>query len=514
MRATVGKRELCIAALVSAVLTGALLFDVLFLDRCTRAFTSDDPRIDLRPWAREPSAPLEPINMISPDVDGFILPGLMRARQLEHAGAPPWWDHAQLCGIPLAANIPFPLLYPVGVALHSAAPMAAIDWMLALHLALAAWLAYRACRMLGTEPAAAAVGAIGFALSAAMMVRWRGAHEVYAIAWWPAQLVALEWLRRDRWRRALVEGALATALMLLAGFPQTAVVLTAGTCMLAIGDRSLWRLRVLVALFAMLGLGAMMAWPQLRISGAAYGLSIRASAATRSATAQRGLAAAALIAGVLPDFFGNPAAFSVAPNAATMEAWLPHRRFLGDEIQNSVYYNAFYPGMLLVLLLPALLRTARARRFGVCLVLALSACLVSPLVMPHVPGMSWLATGNIKRLLTLVDACWPIGAALALHAAWQRGVSVPWRATGALVLTARRAARARRAHRRSRGGRVRRGAGAAGDAADPVRACRTRRARARAPAPRALPPGAGAVARSRPARAPTTRWRASRSTTP
>ncbi|MBI4879910.1 MAG: hypothetical protein HY812_09670 [Planctomycetes bacterium] len=426
-----GWREAALAALACAVLASAVLYQPLFAGRCTRTFTSDDPRIDLHPWARAASGPLPPINPISPDVDAFVLPGMMRARQIEESGRLPWWDGSQALGYPLVACIPFPFFSPATWLTRPLDPMTALDWMLWFHFALAALLAYRACRAFGASPPAAAAGAVGFALSAWVYTRWQSPHEVYTISWWPAQVLAVEWLRQGRFRRAISEGALATGLMMLSGFPQVAFVLAFGTILFATLQRSLWNVRAGFVLAAALLIGLALGLPQMLLSGDAYESSLRSAPETRQAAAERGLAPAALATAVLPELFGHPPDFSLpdAP-AQTMEAWLPHRRWLGDEIQNSIPYNAFYCGVLVLLLLPLAFRRALApfaRRLVLVSLVAFAACLVGPALMRLVPGADVLAMGNIKRMLALVAACWPVAGALVLQAILERRARPPWK---------------------------------------------------------------------------------------
>jgi hypothetical protein len=437
------RRELLLAALLCAVGAALLFFAPLFGGRCTLAFRIDDPRIDVRPWARPATGPLEPINPIAPDIDGYALPGLMRARELSAGGVGltdgrgPWWEGRQLLGAPLAGNLPYPLLAPATWLLSALPPIDLLDAALALHTALAAFLAYRAARLLGAGPAAAALGAAGFALSAWAYQRWHSVHEVYTLAWWPGQLAALEWLRRGRAVRGVLEGAAFTGLMLLAGFPQVATALTLGTVVLALLDPGLRRARPLAALGGALLLGAALGAPQLLLSGHVYAQSLRSSAETRAATAARGLPPAALAGALMPEFFGRPSDFSRPdPPAPRMEDWLPHRRWLGDELQNSVVYNALYPGVLVLLLLPAALARgagARARALAACALLAVGGVLASAHVLPHVPGGAALAAGNLKRFLVVSAACLPLAAALALHAVGTGRMRVPWR-TGLLLL--------------------------------------------------------------------------------
>ncbi|MBI4879277.1 MAG: hypothetical protein HY812_06405 [Planctomycetes bacterium] len=422
-------REGAAVLLLAALGASLLLREPLFQGRSTLAFSIDDPRIDIRPWARPLQGAPPLINPITPDIDGFVLPGLMRARQLEERGDGPWWDPGQLLGYPLAANMPFPLFSPVRWLLEPFCAVTALDLALWLHLVAAAVLAYRLCRMLGARPAAAALGAVGFALSGWMYTHWHLPQILYTSCFWPGQLAALEWLRRGRLRRAFLEGALFTALIWLAGFPQVGVILTAGAVFLALLDRELRSVRRLATLLAALSCGVLLSAPQTAITLDAYRGSLRARQEAQAATARRGLPPAALIGALLPEFFGRPSDFAEPePPADTMEDWLPQRRFLGEPLQNNVVENALYPGTVILLLVPLILRRAVDRRARLLLLLAslcLGAALAAPYLVPLWSGFERLAAGNVKRVLALVAGALPIAAALAYDALAERRVAAP-----------------------------------------------------------------------------------------
>ena len=427
--------------LLLAVVGGVcLLFaEPLFGDRTTTSLRSDDPRIDMRPWAGGDTRALEPINPITPDVDGYVVPGMIRARQLVESEAAPYWDDHQLLGYPLAANLPWPLDSPVATGLplliewltgRAFAPLTLLDIMLALHTALALLLAYRACRKLDVEPAFAAAGALGFAFSTWMWTRWHGPHIVYTTAWWPAQYTALIWMRRGFVRRGIVEGAVVTGLMLLSGFPQVGVILTGLTGLLALLDKELLRPRRLVAVALMAGLGVALAAPELALSKDVFSRSLRADPGVQAATAARGLPPASLLGALLPDAFGHPPDFSMpdAPSL-TMEEWLPQRLWWSHDTQNSAVENALYPGMLLLLLLGAVFRRGvdgRAQALVFCAALAVAASILGPGLAERWPAVARLAAGNVKRSLVIVGAALPLAGGLALQALGTGRRAVPW----------------------------------------------------------------------------------------
>lgn len=412
-------RELRRAALACALLALLLFAPALFGGRCTLAFELSDPRLDVRPWVRASAGPPPPINPVTPDTDLYVLPGWMRVRELSRGGGTAFWDGAQLCGYPLAANMPVPLFLPVVWLARWLPPVDALDLLLALHVALAGLLAYRAARQLGCGPPAAALGAAGFALSGWMSVRWHLPHILYSAAYGPGLLSALVALRAGRRRRATLEGAAWLACSLLA-FPQVGAALAAGWLALVLLDGALRRPVVLAAVGTSLVLAVLVAAPQLRLSGAAYADSLRSTQPTRAATARQGLPPGALLGALLPGFFGLPSDFAGPdPPAATMQEWLPQRLFFSRDTQDNVVENALYPGVLVLLLLGAALARGASPDGRRLLLVAGVAVLLAvgwPLLARVAPGLAVLAAGNVKRLLVLAALALPLAAALGLQA--------------------------------------------------------------------------------------------------
>lgn len=447
MNAPWTRRERLILLLVVVGGVLWLLSAALFGDRSTLSMRTDDPRLGMNPWAVGDPDAQSPANPITPDIDGFVLPGIIRARQLEESAGNAHWDGSQLLGLPFAANMPWPLTSPVTWGLprlyerltgQDIDPVTLLDLMLALHLIVALLLAYRACRMLGAEPAFAAVGAVGFAFSTWMFSRWHAPHIVYTTAWWPGQIAALQWLAQGHRRRGVLEGGLISGLMLLSGFPQVGVILTGLTVAVALLDPRLRSPKVFAGVLSIGLLGVALAAPQLVLNKGAFALSLRADPEVQALVAARGLPAASLLGAVLPDAFGHPPEFSVPSRPApTMETWLPQRLWWSHDIQNSAVENALYPGALLLLLLGLLWRPAvagRARALLLCAGLAVVGAIVAPFVVAALPALQSLAAGNVKRALVIVGVSLPLAGALGMQALAAGRLSVPWRWGGALIV--------------------------------------------------------------------------------
>ncbi|MGQ0553701.1 MAG: YfhO family protein [Planctomycetota bacterium] len=431
-------RESALALLLCLLGAALLLAPALFGGRSTLSFELSDPRVDVRPWVRSAEGPLAEVNLVTPDIDFFVLPGMVRLRQLAEQGDPPWWDPAQFLGYPLQANLPSPSSSPAVWPTRWLDVVSALDWLLWFHTALAAWLAYRLCRMLGTGAAAAALGAAGFSLSAWMFTRWHLPHIHYTTAWWPGLIAAVEWLRRGKLARGLAEGGLCAGLIMLSGFPQVGLLLLAGALGYALCLREVRRPRALSLLLLSLGIGVALAAPQLAVSQAAYADSLRSGDAAREAAARQGLPPGALLALALPEIFGRPSDFSgAAPPAATMKDWLPQRRWFSTELQDNVVENALYVGAATLLLCWCLLflRGQRGRWLLLLAGLALGISLVWPLLVSAAPWLSVLGAASMKRAIVLVAVCLPLAAALGLQALIERRLRPPW-ILGALLLSA------------------------------------------------------------------------------
>jgi hypothetical protein len=430
-------REWLAASLVCALGAALLLWPALFGGRSTLSFELSDPRIDIRPWATAPEGDLADINPITPDIDLFHLPGLIRMRQLESAGTG-LWDGGQFGGYPFAGNQAFPSLSPFTWATAGLDPIDAIDWLLWFHIAIAALLAYRAARMLGVGPPAAALAAVGFALSGWMSTKWHNAPNLYTSAWFPGLFAAAEWLRRGRIARGVFEGGLFLGLALISGFPQIAASMLAGFLLYVVLQRACRRPAALAGAGLAVLIGLALAAPLMVLSGGAYDQSLRSGDATRAATSQQGLPPAALVGALMPEFFGRPSDFARpdAP-APTMKDWLPQRRWFSDDLQDNVVENALYPGVLLLLLLPLLLGGAvdpRARRLAWVALVGVALCMFWPWLMRTVPAARVLGAGNVKRLVVLLGCALPLAGALGVQALIDGRARVPWRTTIVLVL--------------------------------------------------------------------------------
>lgn len=415
----------CLRAAVLCALGALLVLAPAILgDRSTLSFHPEHPSYPA-PWTAASADP-PAINPITSDIDFFVLPGLLRLRQLEASGDGPWWDPNQLLGMPLGANLPFPFLDPLTWPFAGLDAVDALDWLLAFHTALAAWLAWRAVRWMGGSPRAAWLGAVGFALSAWMTTRWHLPQIAWTTAYWPGCVTVVETLRRGRRAGAVAEGAVWLGLGLVSGFPQAGVLFGVGFAWLVLSDGGLRRQRAVLGCAVASGLlGLALAAPQLQALGSVHADSARAQPESRSASASFGLSPGALWGALLPGYFGWPPDFAGDdPPAARMQDALPQRLWLQDDIQENPVENALDPGLLVLLLGLASLRRGadpRARRLAWLAVGAVGVALVWPVAVGLAPALEALGSSSVKRVIVLSACCLPLAAALELDAVARGG---------------------------------------------------------------------------------------------
>lgn len=438
-----GAREAAVSLAIAAAGVALVLFEALFGGRSTQAFRTSDPRVDIRPWARPAEGPLEPINLLTPDITGFLLPGRLRAERLLAEGASLDWDPAQLAGHAFAGNLSFPAYSPLARLGLLVDPLQSFDLLLFAHLTLAAWGAYLLARRLGVGRAAAWIAAVGFAGSAWMSTRWHLATIVWTAAFLPFVLHGVLSIARGRAAPGAWVLAAATGLSLVSGFPQAAFtsVLLALAVLFAVA-RTAGRRGVAAGLVG-LAVGFALGAPQTVRSAAAFEVSLRNDPDVKAATARRGLPAGALLGALLPDAFGRPADYSLPdPPAPSFERHLLVRWLLGDPLQNNPVENALYPGVLVLVLLGLAIRgfSGPGAREARAAVWASVACVLLAVVLPGLvrlwPALSAIAAGNVKRVLLVPAFLLPLAAALAFQALLEGRARVPrlWLVALALLL--------------------------------------------------------------------------------
>lgn len=414
---------LLIAAAVTVPFHGALVGD-----RCILSFDSRLPGFIPFAVAAPADVAQRPANLLTPDLNGWIVPETTLGVREVKAGRLPLWNPYVLCGQPLLANLAFPLFYPPNALHLFLDPLRAFAWITLMHMALAGVFCVLLLRRLGVQPSAALLGGLAVALSAWLATRLHLPMIVHTAAWlfgllWAAEGVAA----RPTWRRAALL-ALMVGMCALAGFPQLFGLLLIGTAVY-LGSRLLepGRRRIRAAVVAapavLLGIG--LAAVSVLPSSQLYEASLRKSMVDPTVQASRALKPVALIGLLLPEFFGSPVHPESMP--PVVADYLPHRLWLGSDIQENAVENAVWPGSVVLMLGLAGMCVALRRRAGrpllLLLLVGLALSVRSPLLDAIHHALPPLSAGSPKRALVLVVL--PLGALAALGASALLGAR-PW----------------------------------------------------------------------------------------
>jgi hypothetical protein len=280
------------------------------------------------------------------DIPQFHLPLRAAFRRLAESGLPVWnpWLHG---GQPILSNPSYAAFYPPSWLVLVVQPAYALSLLVVFHAAVGFAGAWILARRLGAGRGAAALAAVGYTGSGALLSLLSAFTLFCSMAWFPWVMAwgdaALERERRAWLRPALLAGG-ALALQLLNGEPVTVVVSGLGLLALALArlarrpfaPAALVRaLRVAVPVLAAVALAAVQLLPtaqRLADSPRAGGLDA-AAANTWSAPPSR------LVELAFPRFFGDPA----RPQTGRFFGWNLHDR-------DFPYVASLYPGLLLSVL--------------------------------------------------------------------------------------------------------------------------------------------------------------------
>jgi len=271
------------------------------------------------------------------DIPQFHLPLRTAFRRLAESGLPVWnpWLHG---GQPILSNPSYAAFYPPSWLVLAVAPAYALSLLAVFHAAVAFAGAWFLARRLGAGRGAAALAALGYTGSGALLSLLSAFTLFCSMAWFPWVLAwgdaALD--RRPWLRPALLAGG-ALALQLLNGEPATVVVSGLGLlCLAAVRvRRPIIALRVVVPVAVAVALAAVQLLPtaqRLADSPRAGGLDA-AQANIWSAPPAR------LVDLAFPRFFGDPS----RPQAGRFFGWNLHDR-------DFPYVASLYPGLLLTVL--------------------------------------------------------------------------------------------------------------------------------------------------------------------
>ncbi|GJM22576.1 MAG: hypothetical protein DHS20C15_24910 [Planctomycetota bacterium] len=162
-------------------------------------------------------------NYTMSDVLHLLIPGLATTSRAFARGELPLWDPSQALGLPHLDQVHYAVYYPPAW-LPLLFGLRGLGLLVSLHLLLAAGGTLLYLRAIGRTPMAALFGAIAFGFSAWMTARAQSFPAIGAAVWLPWILLGLERAARGKPRFAYGLAAGGTALTLLAGFPQVALL--------------------------------------------------------------------------------------------------------------------------------------------------------------------------------------------------------------------------------------------------------------------------------------------------
>lgn len=319
----------------------------------------------IEPWKSDGLEPIDPVQQH--DLVFQFYPWALYFRESLLAGRFPIWNPYNYLGTPFFANPQAALLFPL-TWLHLLFPLTiSFTLLLALKLFLAAAGTWFWLRSRGLRPEAAAFGAIAFACSMHTVVALPFPYASVTVLF-PWLLLAVQSAVRSGSPRSATALAGVTALVVLAGQPQSALVAlaAAGVYLVAMPGLTvrpvLW-MRAAAPILAG-GLLAAIQW----VPAAAYTAESMVPEGPRLIHSGYPYAADSLLLTLIPDFFGSHLAGSY---------W----GFPG-------YHDlAWYSSVLVVLLAPAALSAAGRRRDLTGPILASGIAL---LVLLGIPPFEWI----------------------------------------------------------------------------------------------------------------------------
>jgi hypothetical protein len=348
------------------------------------------------------------------DILLFHLPLRVCFRNLVTAGVPPVWNPWLNGGQPLLSNPSYAAFYPPTWLALPLPPAYALSLLALLHAAIAFAGAWWLARHLGCGCGAAALAAVAYTGSGALLSLLSAFTLFCSMAWFPWVLAFGDAALRNppggSWRRPALLAGLALALQLLNGEPSTVMVSGLGLVALAasaLPRRRAAAWRVLVPPLLAAALAAVQLLPTAgRLAGSVRSRGLAGQEATLWSSPP-----ARLVEVVFPHFFGD---------AARQGEGLFFGRGIDD--LDYPYVVSIYPGLLMTLLgVAALCLWPIPRRAAWLLCLAAGAFLAlgryNPLYEPLRRLLPPLAAQRYpERFSILVIA--PLAFAAALG--WQR----------------------------------------------------------------------------------------------
>ena len=160
--------------------------------------------------------------LIHSDICYFFDPVKVLLHESLRAGRLPLWSPYLFCGYPIAAEGQIAAFYPVSLLISYLLPSpAAINWLIVLHLLLAAVSMYLLTRSLGLAPFSACLSAVIFSFSGYLFAHLHHVSLICAASWLPLILLFIDRAWRVRLLPYAPLAAAALGAAALCGHPQT-----------------------------------------------------------------------------------------------------------------------------------------------------------------------------------------------------------------------------------------------------------------------------------------------------
>ena len=304
------RRGLALAALVLALVIGALLHDSLFGGK---VLSQADALGQFAPWSDATVEPTVPSNPVLLDQSIVMLPWQHFAAERLERGVPPLWNPNNYLGQPMVGTYQTAYFWPLNWLYYLFPSWAFLGWSAALRLFAAGLFTFLFLRRLSLGTAAAILGGLVFALSG-FMVAWLGHLHTHVALFLPAFFWIVERTAEKPNLRNNGLMALFVGCALVAGHLQTAVHVA-----MAVGTYALFRwgfsvggtqltLRGLSQVVAGAVLGVLFAMPQLLPFFEYLGTSSGAEVLERLETVAPVSPLDVAVLSVDPGHFGSPAA--------------------------------------------------------------------------------------------------------------------------------------------------------------------------------------------------------------
>lgn len=427
-----------------------LFREPLFQDRVMLSF---DTRL-WPPFSAHASEGLERerMNMIHGDLPCWMMPERLVTTEMLKKGTSPLWTPYTIGGMPLLAQLAYPVYYPVNLLLCRVLgmdPLKALGFQTFINLAVAGLGMYLFLRILSLSRPSCLLGAMALSCSAWYLTHVYIPIFVNSAAWIPLMFWAGEHMVRKR--PFGVHAFLMSVFVgfsLLGGFPQTTIIGLYGVGIwMALRilfnrdlDKAGWKAKLSpMAVFALAaGLGIGLSMIELLPAAEFKANSLRDQDYPLSYYKETVLEPPSLIEALAPGFFGHP----VDPEGGggrhgDVREFLPFRLFLSYHVQNNFMENALYVGVLPLLFALSALGALRRSPAWILLLLAAFALLIAcgtPLLDFSYYCLPGLRVGHPKRLLLLFAFAFSALAAFGMDRLFSETERPPqWFGTAAAI---------------------------------------------------------------------------------